>query len=231
MILAAGRGARMGALTLKTPKPLLQVYGKPLIVWHVEKLVAAGITELVINHAWLGLQIEEALGNGHRLGARIVYSAEKQALETAGGIATALPLLTTMADGSKSNEPFAVISADIFSEFSYQQLLTISEQVQEQHLHGACVMVNNPEHHNAGDFSIVNHRLNWPARVGEPTLTYSGIGVFSPAMFKNIPANQFEKLVTLFRRDAPKSLLMSIRFEGNWSDVGTPERLAQLQTQ
>jgi N-acetyl-alpha-D-muramate 1-phosphate uridylyltransferase len=231
MILAAGRGARMGELTTKTPKPLLSVFGKPLIVWHIEKLVAAGITDLVINHAWLGNQIENQLGNGQSLGARIVYSPEAIALETAGAIATALPLLQTLPDATQTNDPFAVISADIFSEFSYHRFEQMAQQVSAHRLHGACVMVENPDHHATGDFAIDTDRLSWPVKPHQPTYTYSGISVLTPLMFRETPANQFEKLVTLFRRDAPKRLLLGERYFGPWSDVGTPERLAQLQTQ
>ncbi len=139
MILAAGRGERMRPLTDHTPKPLLQAGGKPLIVWHIERLVCAGITELVINHAHLGVQIEQALGNGSQFGATIRYSDEGTALETAGGIAFALDLL--------GEEPFAVVNGDIYCDYDFSHLPAIAKQMHNNQDTVHLVLVDNPEHH------------------------------------------------------------------------------------
>lgn len=163
MILAAGRGARMRPLTDHTPKPLLKVGGKPLIVWHIERLVKAGFKELVINHAHLGQQIEEALGDGAQWGARIVYSPEETALETAGGIANALPIL--------GDAPFLVVNGDVFSEVNFSHLklaLETSGLVQTKLAH--LVMVDNPPQHSQGDFALQGGMLK---ENGAVKLTFS----------------------------------------------------------
>jgi N-acetyl-alpha-D-muramate 1-phosphate uridylyltransferase len=223
MLLAAGRGARMGEITNNTPKPLLIAGRKTLVEHHLEKLVSAGITEIVLNHAWLGVQIEQFLGDGSRYGARIVYSRENPALETAGGIANALPLLQS---GAAINEAFAVISADVYCEFSFDRLHAIKYFVENFQLHGYCVMVPNPAHHLEGDFGCVNGLMQ-ESEIG-PKLTYSGIGVYRPSMFSSIASGQYEKLVSLLRRDVPLNLVGAEVFEQRWDDVGTPDRLAQI---
>ena len=156
MLLAAGRGERMRPLTDRTPKPLLVAGGKPLIVWHLEKLAAAGITEVIINHAWLGEQIPAALGDGSAYGVRITYSAEGEALETAGGIARALPLLT---QGEPENAPFAVISSDAWSDLDYTRLTEVAQRLASGEGDCWCLMVDNPGHHRGGDFALDNGHL------------------------------------------------------------------------
>jgi len=198
MLLAAGRGERMRPLTDRTPKPLLVAGGKPLIVWHLEKLAAAGITEVIINHAWLGEQIPAALGDGSAYGVHITYSAEGEALETAGGIARALPLLT---QGEPDNAPFAVISSDAWSDLDYTRLTEVAQRLAAGEGDCWCLMVDNPGHHRGGDFALDNGHLKLAgtahkASAGNNTqtttspeadaLTYAGIGVFTPAMFDGL---------------------------------------------
>jgi N-acetyl-alpha-D-muramate 1-phosphate uridylyltransferase len=227
MILAAGRGLRMGHLTNKLPKPLLTVSGKALIVWHLEKLARAGFTHVVVNHAYLGHKIEQALGDGRTWGVRIQYSAETQALETAGGIAKALPLLGI--------EPFAVISADAYSNFDYARLRTIAAQMEANELQGWCVLVNNPAHHLEGDFALINGTMSFKDSVAAlanaeqiNTFTYSGISMFYSEPFANIAPGQSEKLVTIMKNLCQKRQLGGEVHDGIWDDVGTPERLANL---
>jgi MurNAc alpha-1-phosphate uridylyltransferase len=215
MILAAGRGERMRPLTDHTPKPLLQAGGKPLIVWHLEKLAAAGFREVVINHAHLGAQIEAALGNGSKWGLTITYSPEPPgALETAGGIAQALPLL--------GDAPFLVVNGDVYSDVDFPSFVG----------HGCppggarLLLVNNPAHHTAGDFSLTGDRVV-PASA-EQTLTYAGIGIFSPAMFRDLPVGQPMKLRPLLDAAIAAGTLAGERYTGRWVDVGTPERLTEL---
>lgn len=213
MILAAGRGERMRPLTDHTPKPLLPVGGKPLIVWHLEALAAAGFHEIIINHAHLGAQIEAALGDGRRWGLSIVYSPEPPgALETAGGIAQALPLL--------GDAPFLVVNGDIFCDWDFRRAL--SQEDKQAHL----VMVANPEHHCHGDFSLRGDRV--VTAHGEQTLTYAGIAVFSPAFFKAVPVGQALKLRPLLDAAIAAGTLSGEPHLGRWVDVGTPARLAEL---
>ncbi|MGE3928196.1 MAG: NDP-sugar synthase, partial [Lautropia sp.] len=160
MILAAGRGERMRPLTDSTPKPLLAAGGKPLIVWQIERLARAGLSDIVINHAWLGEKIEAALGDGSAFGVRLRYSAEGTALETAGGIAHALPLLTA---GGRDRAPFLVVSGDTWSDFDYGRIATIALQLQAADAACWCVMVANPAHHGGGDFALRDGRLLVPA--------------------------------------------------------------------
>ncbi len=216
MILAAGRGERMRPLTDHTPKPLLQVRGKPLIIWHIENLVRAGICDLVINHAYLGKQIEHALGNGLHFGARIVYSPEPDALETAGGIANALPLL--------NQAVFAVINADIFCDYDFAHL---TEQAQvlagSDDLAHLC-LVNNPAQHPLGDFGLQAGRLSESA----PKLTFSGIGLYKSALFNAIPRGTQAALAPLLRQQIARDKVSGEHYTGRWTDVGTPERLVRL---
>lgn len=215
MILAAGLGTRMRPLTLDTPKPLLRVGGKCLIEYHIERLVAAGVTELVINHAWLGLQIEDYLGDGARYGARIRYSAENEPLETGGGIRKALSLLC--------DKPFMVINGDLFSTHPLESLLDVEPPMGGAHL----VLTANPPWHEQGDFA-----LDAQGRVseqGEARLTFSGISVMTPALFAGIDERAFA-LAPLLRRKMGQGLVSGSRLQGYWEDVGTPERLAALDT-
>lgn len=220
MILAAGRGERMRPLTDHTPKPLLVAGGKPLIVWHLERLVAAGFRDIVVNHAHLGAQIEAALGNGSQWGLSIRYSPEPPgALETAGGIATALPFL--------GEEPFLVVNGDVYCDVDFGRFfeLTVEGWKPAAHL----VMVENPAHHAGGDFSLDGERVIY-AR-GEQTLTYAGIGVFSPSFFADVQPGTIMKLRPLLDAAIAAGTLTGERFAGRWVDVGTPLRLAELDAE
>lgn len=210
MILAAGRGERMRPLTDQTPKPLLVVAGKPLIQWHVEALVRAGITEIVINHAWLGEKIETALGDGSRLGAQIVYSPEgEEGLETGGGVFHALSLL--------GDKPFLVINADVATDFDFR---TLPQQISGlAHL----VLVPNPPHNPGGDFLLNGKQLD--DGPGE-RLTFSGIGVYHPHLFADCQAGTFP-LAPLLRAAIVKNQVTAELYPGRWMDVGTHERLAE----
>ena len=216
MILAAGRGERMRSLTDHTPKPLLVAGGKPLIVWHLERLAAAGFRYIVINHAHLGEQIEQALGDGAKWGVRIAYSPEPPgALETAGGIATALPLL--------GDAPFLVVNGDIYCDVDFGRFSRST--VAGAHL----VMVANPAHHAGGDFSLDGERVI--RANGEQTLTYAGIGIFSPAFFAGVQPGTIMKLRPLLDAAIAAGTLTGERFAGRWVDVGTPQRLAELDAE
>jgi N-acetyl-alpha-D-muramate 1-phosphate uridylyltransferase len=213
MILAAGRGERMRPLTDHTPKPLLVAGGKPLIVWHLERLAAAGLRDIVINHAHLGGQIEQALGDGSTWGLRIAYSPEPPgALETAGGIAKALPLL--------GDAPFLVVNGDIWCDWDVRRAYDLADR--QAHL----VMVANPAHHSGGDFSLDGDKVVFAH--GEQTLTYAGIGVFSTGFFADVPAGAVMKLRPLLDAAIAAATLTGERFSGRWVDVGTPQRLAEL---
>ena len=212
MILAAGRGKRMRPLTDAKPKPLLTVADKPLIVWHIERLAAAGILDLVINHAHLGQQIEDVLGDGADWGVRIRYSAEGEgrALNTGGGILRALPLL--------GESPFLVVNADVWCDVELDRLALPPETLVN------LVMVDNPAHHPEGDFSLVADRLH---EHGQPRLTYSGIGAYAPALFADSAPGAFP-LAPLLRDAIARGRAAGVHHRGQWSDVGTPERLAEL---
>lgn len=219
MLLAAGRGERMRPLTDHTPKPLLEAGGKPLIVWHIGKLVRAGITELVINHAHLGAQIEAALGDGSRFGAHIQYSSEACALETAGGIANALPLL--------GDEPFAVINSDIYCDYDFAHLAGHATALQAGGDAAHLVLVDNPEHHPAGDFGLQGGRVADTAA----KLTFSGIGIYRPSLFNRIPRGGIAPLAPLLRAQIVLGKVSGEHYRGLWVDVGTPQRLAELDKQ
>jgi MurNAc alpha-1-phosphate uridylyltransferase len=219
MLLAAGRGERMRPLTDHTPKPLLEVGGKPLIVWHIEKLARAGLTELVINHAHLGLQLEAALGDGKQFGVNIQYSEEDKALETAGGIANALHLL--------GNTAFAVINADIYCDYDFAQLAERTARLDDNDDSCHLVLVNNPEQHPNGDFGLSNGRLTDNA----PKFTFSGMGVYKPALFRHIVRGSIAPLAPLLREQIAKGKISGEHFSGRWVDVGTPQRLQQLDNE
>ena len=240
MLLAAGRGERMRPLTDRIPKPLLVAGGKPLIVWHLEKLAAAGITEVVINHAWLGEQIPAALGDGSSYGVHITYSAEGEALETAGGIARALPLLT---QGEPDNAPFAVISSDAWSDLDYTRLTEVAQRLAAGEGDCWCLMVDNPGHHRGGDFALDNGHLKLAgtahkASAGNNTqtttspeadaLTYAGIGVFTPAMFRDIADGTRAPLRPWLERSITAGRALGDHHRGRWFDIGTPARLKDL---
>lgn len=216
MLLAAGRGERMRPLTDHTPKPMLQVAGKPLIVWHIERLAAAGFRELVINHAHLGQQIVDALGNGKNMGVHIHYSAENPALETAGGIANALTLL--------GDDPFAVINGDIFCEYDLTQLAHHAQTLADSDNKAHLVLVNNPEQHPKGDFGLDHGYVT----EGSPKYTFSGIGIYKPTLFKHIAAGTIAPLAPLLREQIAQKKVSGEHYTGRWIDVGTPQRLQQL---
>lgn len=226
MILAAGRGERMRPLTDHTPKPLLKVGGKPLIVWHIERLAKAGFKLIVINHAHLGQQIEDALGDGAQWGVQIQYSPEQVALETAGGIANALHLLTQ--NGTK-NEPFLVVNGDTFTEIDFSAL-TPSHFKEEgwgevaKHL-AHLVLVDNPPQHPNGDFAIQDGILK---NEGAQMLTFSGVGVYHPDLFADVTIGQAAKLAPLLRKAIENNSATAQYYPGLWHDIGTPERLRQL---
>ena len=214
MILAAGKGERLRPLTLHTPKPLVRVGGVPLIEHHLRALAAAGFTEIVINHAWLGQQIEDHLGDGSRFGVSISYSPEGEPLETGGGIFKALALL---GDG-----PFAVVNGDIWTDYDFAAL--------RQPLSGLAhlVLVGNPEHHASGDFSLDAGRVQ-DGVPGADTLTYSGIAVLDPGLFQGCTAGAF-KLAPLLRKAMAAGQVTGEQLQGHWVDVGTHERLAEVES-
>jgi len=225
MILAAGRGERMRPLTDQTPKPLLPAGGKPLIVWHLERLARAGLREVVINHAHLGAQIEAALGDGSRWGLAISYSPEPEgALETAGGIANALPLLGTEA-------PFLVINGDIHCDWDVARAMTALNPGYLAHL----VLVPNPGHHPRGDFSLTGNQVGADCEAaagsGARACTFSGIGVYCPQLFAGLRHGQAAKLAPLLRSAMAAGRVSGELHGGRWVDVGTPRRLAELDSE
>jgi MurNAc alpha-1-phosphate uridylyltransferase len=219
MILAAGRGERMRPLTDHTPKPLLQAGGKPLIVWHIERLASAGVTDLVINHAHLGGQIEHALGDGSLFGVTIRYSDDGTALETAGGIAFALHLLGDL--------PFAVVNGDVWCDYDFNHLPTLAAQMQRNQDTMHLVLVDNPKHNPNGDFGLHDQRV---AEIG-PKLTFSGIGLYHPALFRQIPRGTKAPLAPLLREQIALGRASGEHHRGLWVDVGTPQRLVELDKQ
>jgi nucleotidyltransferase family protein len=219
MILAAGRGERMRPLTNNCPKPLLQVGKEPLIGWHLRRLKQAGITEIVINHAWLGEKIEEKLGDGYQYGVKISYSPERNGgLETAGGIATALPLL--------GDEPFLVVNGDILTDIDFQTAFQISDMLIQQKKSAYLWLVPNPPHNPNGDFVLDSDGRIYPDNKAKgETLTFSGMGVYQPTLFKNTPAHQIAKLAPLLRIAMNNNSVIGEKHNGLWLDVGTVERL------
>ena len=223
MILAAGRGERMRPLTDHTPKPLLQAGGKPLIVWHIERLRAAGFSHVVINHAHLGQQIEDALGNGAGFGVSIQYSREVRALETAGGIATALPLIDA--------EVFTVVNGDIYCEYDFSRLAEPLARLAAGNDQAHLVLVDNPPHHPQGDFVLDGGRVtnaDIPLTPHPARFTFSGIGVYHRALFAHTPAGEKAPLAPLLRQAIDAGRISGEHFGGRWVDVGTPERLQLL---
>lgn len=214
MILAAGKGERMRPLTLTTPKPLLSAGGKPLIVHHLEHLRQAGFREVVINHAWLGDQIEYTLGDGERFELCLEYSREGQPLETAGGIVRALPLLT--ADGS---DWFLVINGDIWTDFP---LATLAPDPNKDAI---LVVTDNPAHHPEGDFHLLE--TGELASDGPNKLTFTGISLLHRRLFAGLDDNA-GKLGPVLRHAMARGRVGGVYHGGGWVDVGTPERLREL---
>lgn len=213
MILAAGRGERMRPLTDYLPKPLLCVAGKPLIEFHIERLRDIGIREIVINHAWLGQKIVDALGDGGKWGVHIEYSAESHALETLGGIVKALPLL--------GHEPFYVVNGDIYCDFDLRQL----------HLREAVladvVLVPNPMHHPDGDFALQGAYLHNDLSL---RWTFAGMALYAPAFFDGVAQGK-SPLAPLLREHIAKRCVTGHLYQGLWRDIGTPERLRELDSE
>lgn len=235
MILAAGIGDRMRPLTDNTPKPLLKIAGKPMIVYHIEALVAAGVVDIVINHSYLGYQIESELGNGAQYGARIVYSPEVEPLETAGGIYNALSLL--------GEDPFIVCNGDIWTDYPFKKLVNYALGANSEnptclaHL----VMVKNPQHHIQGDFSLGSDGLLRPSagipldasceeidRVSGTSYTYSGISLMAPQFLANYSLRPFALLEPLLKAMQYQQVSGEF-FDGTWIDIGTPQRLQEIE--
>ncbi|WP_345977879.1 N-acetylmuramate alpha-1-phosphate uridylyltransferase MurU [Sulfurimonas sp. HSL3-7] len=212
MILAAGLGNRMRPLTNHRPKPLLEVAGKPLIVYHIEKLVAAGFEEVIINIAHLGFMIPETLGNGSRWGVKITYSDEQEegALESAGGIVKALPLL--------GDEPFLVVNGDVWCDYPFDSSFDLKDDL--AHL----ILVQNPDHNQKGDFALKEGRVS---NSGVSLHTFSGIGYYSPRLFDDLPYGKCP-LAPLLRKAIADEKVSGELYGGEWRDVGTPERLAEI---
>ena len=212
MILAAGRGDRLRPLTDSTPKPLLEVRGKPLIVYHLEALHKAGFNEIVINLSWLGDQIRTRLGNGSEFGVGIEYSEEAEALETAGGILQALPSL---------GERFVVVNGDVFTDYDFVALKPAEKSADRlAHL----VLVDNPQHNNAGDFSLERTIVG---NDGAPRHTFSGIAQYHRSFFDGLAPGK-QALAPLLRAAAAEGQVSGELFSGLWVDIGTAERLQRL---
>lgn len=220
MILAAGRGERMRPLTDRVPKALLEVGGKPLIVYLIHRLAQAGLDDLVVNVSHFAEQIEQRLGNGSSLGVRIAYSREEEPLETGGGIAYAMPLL--------GDAPFLVVNSDVYSDFDFGRLQPVTAAVARGMLDAHLVMVDNPAHHPDGDFSLQQGRLS---RNGPARLTFSGMGVYSPVMFAAVKRGTRCPLMSVLGPAMNDGRVGGEHHRGVWIDVGTPERLQELNRQ
>jgi len=221
MILAAGRGERMRPLTDTLPKPLLQIAGKSLVEYHIENLVKAGITELVINHAWLGDKIEAQLGDGSRYGANIQYSKETQALETAGGIHNALALL--------GNSPFIAINGDIFTDYPFTQLMAASKHITDS-VSAHLILVNNPAHNPEGDFYCIAQCVynELSEKQQAQRYTFSGMACYHPDFFRHLKAGK-QALGPMLRNAMAEQQVSGEIYQGLWSDIGTPQRLEEIQ--
>lgn len=226
MILAAGKGERMRPLTLTTPKPLLTAGGKPLIEHHLERLKRSGFQDVVINHAWLGDQIEHTLGDGSRFGLSLHYSREGQPLETAGGIVRALPLLA-----SPNSDWFMVINGDIWADFDLTRLRPPAA-TQQQEVDAVLVMTDNPPHHRGGDFCLTDRgtlSAECVEKEGEK-LTFTGISLLHRRLFEGLD-DQAGKLGPVLRTAMGKGRVTGLHHPGIWVDVGTPQRLQALNRQ
>ncbi len=218
MILAAGRGERMMPLTARCPKPLLSVAGKPLIEYHIKKIALAGIKQIVINVSYLGQQIQRWLGDGDQFGVSITYSLEHSPLETGGGIKKILPIM--------AGEPFLVVNADIWSDMDYKALVSMAFDTDNMSAH--LMMVPNPCHHPEGDFGLADDNLL--LSTAAHTFTYSGVGLFSEKLFVNSVCQQDRfPLLPLFQHGITNKQITGQVFDGFWCDVGTPQRLQQLE--
>ena len=219
MILAAGLGNRMRPLTLYKPKPLLEVGGKPLIVWHIKKLKDIGVTEIVINSAWLADVLMGTLGDGSQFGVQIRWTREDEGLETAGGIINALPLLGT--------EPFILVNGDVWTTFDFSSLLDVNLENDLAHL----VFVSNPEQHPNGDFTLAEGRAyTFDQNQQGENLTFSGVSVIHPKMFDGLE-NGKRPLAPLLKKAMLDGKISAEKMQAAWVDVGTPERLSDLDLQ
>ncbi len=217
MILAAGLGKRLRPLTETTPKPLLDVAGKPLLQHHIQRLAAIGIRELVINTSWLAEQIEDYFGDGTDLGVSISWSRESQPLETGGGIAKALPML--------GNEPFLLINGDIWTDFPLQKVIDLQLAPE---LAGWLLLVPNPEHNPEGDFALANNRLSLN---NSPRYTFSGLSVLRPQLIADYLAEDASfPLRDILQPAINSNLIAGEVYTGDWWDVGTVDRYQQLNS-
>ncbi|MEQ1342958.1 N-acetylmuramate alpha-1-phosphate uridylyltransferase MurU [Acinetobacter seifertii] len=219
MILAAGLGNRMRPLTLYTPKPLLEVGGRPLIVWHIEKLKKTGVTEIVINSAWLADKLISSLGDGSQFGVDIRWTREEEGLETAGGIINALPLLGT--------DPFILVNGDVWTTMDFEALRDIKLNDDLAHL----VLVDNPKQHPEGDFTLLDGRaFAFDQDVKGENLTFSGVSVIHPKLFEGLEPGK-RPLAPLLKQSMQNQKVSAEKLKGAWVDVGTPERLMELDLQ
>ncbi len=219
MILAAGLGNRMRPLTLYTPKPLLEVGGKPLIVWHIEKLKKIGVTEIVINSAWLADKLISSLGDGSQFGVDIRWTREEEGLETAGGIINTLPLLGT--------DPFILVNGDVWTTMGFEALRDIKLNDDLAHL----VLVDNPKQHPEGDFTLLDGRaFAFDQDVKGENLTFSGVSVINPKLFDGLEPVK-RPLAPLLKQAMQNQKVSAEKLKGAWVDVGTPERLMELDLQ
>ncbi len=219
MILAAGLGNRMRPLTLYTPKPLLEVGGKPLIVWHIEKLKNMGVTEIVINSAWLADKLISSLGDGSQFGVDIRWTREEEGLETAGGIINALPLLGI--------DPFILVNGDVWTTMDFEALRDIKLNDDLAHL----VLVDNPKQHPDGDFTLLDGRaFTFDQDVKGESLTFSGVSVIHPKLFDGLEHGK-RPLAPLLKQAMQNQKVSAEKLKGAWVDVGTPERLMELDLQ
>ena len=219
MILAAGLGNRMRPLTLYTPKPLLEVGGKPLIVWHIEKLKKIGVTEIVINSAWLADKLISSLGDGSQFGVDIRWTREDEGLETAGGIINALPLLGT--------DPFILVNGDVWTTMDFEALRHIKLNDDLAHL----VLVDNPKQHPEGDFTLFDGRaFTFDQDVTGENLTFSGVSIIHPKLFDGLEPGK-RPLAPLLKQAMQNQKISGEKLKGAWVDVGTPERLMELDLQ
>ena len=222
MLLAAGRGERMRPLTDTCPKPLLKVGGQPLIVWHLQRLAAAGFREVVINHAYMGEKIVAELGDGQGYGLTIHYSPEPHgALETAGGIAKALPLLGT--------KPFLVVSADIFCDWDLRRAFQLGKRIEAGSSNAHLVLVPNPAYHLGGDFLMAGEQVydDESGSSGE-RLTFGNIGIYHPALFAGVSPGESARLGPLMRSWMQEGKVTGERYDGTWANIGNPEQLHEL---
>ena len=221
MILAAGKGTRLQPITDTIPKPLVEVGGQPLIVWHIKALKAAGICDITINTSWLSDKLIQALGDGEKYGVNIHWSVEDEPLETAGGIFQALQA------GKLKDAPFILVNGDIWTTYDFSQLVDY-EMSADQLAH--LLMIDNPSHNGKGDFAIQNGLASEQAIAGGDKYTFSGISVISPKLVEDQVMGQAAPLAPLFKKAMPKFQVTAALINDNWIDVGTPERLEQINT-